>query len=154
MNTPRAVLLGVLATIAVVVGTHFPGGVPFWWSVAIAVPVGTAVLVGSLFSGVFDVDWAPEPEPQTAGVCLQASSLADRLAQAAADPHRFDTRIRPRLHRLAVDRLRRTAGIEDLDDPRARDLLGADLHDLITTPGVRLPPPKTFVAMVRRLEEP
>lgn len=153
MSTARALLLAFVVTLAVGVGVHFSGGVPFWWSVAVALPVGSAVLVLSLLSGVFDVDWAPEPEQPGAGVCMQATSLADRLSQSAAEPHRFATRIRPRLLRLALDRLRREEGIDDLDDPRARDLLGADLYDLITIPGARTPPPKTFAAMVRRLEE-
>ena len=154
MSTLRAVLLTVVIAAAVVAGAHFAGGVPLWWAVLIALPVGAAVLVACLLSGVFDVDWTPEPEPRTAGVCLQASSLTDRLNQAAADPHRFASRIRPRLRRLALDRLHRKEGIEDLADPRARDVLGGDLHHLLTAPDARLPSAKTFAAMVRRLEEP
>jgi cell division protein FtsW (lipid II flippase) len=154
MSVPRSLLLSAIVTITVVVGAFFPGGVPFWWSVVIALPVGAAVMIACLLAGVFDVDWTPEPEQPSAGVCLQASTLADRLAGAADDQRRFATRIQPRLRRLALDRLRRKEGIDDLADPMARDLLGADLHDLITTPDGRLPPPKTFVAMVRRLEEP
>lgn len=154
MSTTRAALLAVTMTVAVVAGTYLGGGIPLWWAVLIAMPVGAAVLVASLLSGVFDVDWTPEPEPTTAGVCLQATSLTDRLTQAATDPRRFASRIRPRLRRLALDRLRRKEGIDDLADPRARDVLGADLHDLLTAPDARMPPARTFTAMVRWLEEP
>jgi hypothetical protein len=153
MSTPRALLLTLVVAVAVVVGAHFAGGVPLWWAVVIALPVGSAVLVAGLVSGVYDVDWTPEPEQRTTGVCMHATSLTDRLAQAAADHHRFATRIQPRLRRLALDLLRRKEGIDDLGDPRARDALGADLHHLVTARDARLPHPTRFAAILRRLEE-
>ena len=153
MSRLRAALLGVLVAGLVVVGTYFSAGMPLFWAVLVALPVGAVVVVVALVSDVFDVDWTPEPDKPATGVCMYAASLADRLAQAAGDQHRFDTRVRPRLRRVALDLLRRKENITDLDDPRARELLGADLHDLLTSAEARLPQPKTFAAMVRRLEE-
>lgn len=154
MTTARAILLALATAATIGAAAHFAGGIPAGWAVLVALPVGAAVLLAGLLSDVFDVDWAPEPASRTASVCSHATSLTDQLTQAAADPHRFTARIQPRLRRLALDTVRRTAGVTDLDDPRARELLGADLHDLLTARDAHLPPPTTFAAMVRRLEEP
>lgn len=144
-----AAAAGALANVAV--------GIPVWWAVLVALPVGAVVLAAGLLSGAYDADWESEPDPPAAGVCLHAGSLTDRLTQAAGDPYRFTSRVQPRLRRLALGALRRrpdTADLTDLGDPRARAVLGDDLHALLTARDARLPPPTTFAAMVRRLEEP
>lgn len=153
MSRLRAGLLGAFVALLVAVGAHFAAGMPVVWAVLVALPVGAVAVVVALVSDVFDVDWTPEPDRPGAGVSLHAASLAGRLAQAAGDRHRFDTRIRPRLRRIALDMVRRKENIDDLDDPLAREVLGADLHDLLTAPDARLPHPTTFAAMMRRLEE-
>jgi hypothetical protein len=143
-------LLSILVAAAVAVGAHLAGGVPLGWAILVALPIGAGVFVAGAVSGVFDVDWTPEPDPRAVGTCLHASTLTDRLGLAAADPYRFTSRVQPRLRRLALDQLRRH-GVDDLRDPRARELLGADLHDLLTARTAHLPQPATFTAMMRRL---
>jgi hypothetical protein len=148
----RVVLLAITAAAAAGVVAFVALGLPLWWTVLVALPVGAAALLVLLLSGAYDVDWAPEPDTRSASVCLHASTLADRLAQAAADPSRFATRVQPRLRRLALGALRR-AGVDDLADPRAREILGADLHHLVTARDAGMPSPANLAALVRRLEE-
>ncbi|MGH3879408.1 MAG: hypothetical protein ACRDSK_20460 [Actinophytocola sp.] len=157
MSALRAAALAVLTAVVVGVTATYAVDVPFWWAVLVSIPPAAAVLVTAMFVGTFDQDWTPEPDLPAASVCLHASSLADRLGQAATDPYRFTSRVQPRLRRLALTTLRRdpeTADIEDLHDPRARERLGDDLHGLLTASGARLPKPDEFAAMLRRLEEP
>ncbi|HEY0450744.1 hypothetical protein [Actinophytocola sp.] len=156
MSPLRATLLAVLAAVAVAVTAVAAMGTPVPWAVLLSLPAGAAVLLTALFSGAFDADWTPEPDLPAASVCLHASSLTDRLTQAAGDPYRFTSRVQPRLRRLAVSALRRhpdTKDLADLHDPRARDRLGADLHRLLTAPDASLPKPAELAALVRRLEE-
>ncbi|MGH3763522.1 hypothetical protein [Actinophytocola sp.] len=156
MSPARAGALAVLTAVAVYLTATHAMDVPFWWALLVSLPPAAAVLVTGLFVGAFDQDWTPEPDLPAASVCLHASSLTDRLGQAATDPYRFTSRVQPRLRRLALTTLRRdpdTADVSDLHDPRARDRLGDDLHDLLTAPAARLPKPDEFAAMIRRLEE-
>jgi hypothetical protein len=153
VNTDRAVGLATTVAAAVALSSYLTGGIPIGWAVAISLPVGAAVLVWALLSGTYDVHWAPEPHPSSTGFCRHANTLTDRLAKAATDPYWFTSRIQPRLRRIALDTLRRKQGIDDLGDPRARELLGADLYQLITARDARLPPATTFAVLVRRLEE-
>jgi hypothetical protein len=156
MNPLRAIALTVLTAVVVFLLAVVTMGTPVGWAVLVSLPPAAAVLLTAMFVGNFDQDWTPEPDPPTASVCLHASQLTDRLGQAATDHYRFTSRVQPRLRKLALATLRRlpeTADIADLHDPRARGRLGADLHDLLTTPGARLPKPDEFAAMVRRLEE-
>jgi hypothetical protein len=156
MNVFRAAALAVLVALCVYLTATYAMDTPFWWALLVALPPGAAALVTALYVGNFDQDWTPEPDLPTSSVCLHASQLSDRLGQAATDPYRFTSRVQPRLRRLALTSLRRnpnTADIEDLHDPRARDVLGEDLHDLLTAKSARLPEPDEFTAMVRRLEE-
>lgn len=156
MSPLRALALAVLTGVAVALTAMRAMAVPFWWALLVALPPAAAVLVIALFVGTFDQDWTPEPDLPAASVCLHASQLADRLGQAATDPYRYTSRVQPRLRRLALTALRRdpdTADIADLHDPRARERLGASLHELLTSPGASLPKPDEFAALVRRLEE-
>jgi hypothetical protein len=56
--------------------------------------------------------------------------------------------VQPRLRRIAVAALG-----EDLNRPSAKERLGPELHRLLTATDAQLPPPKTFAALMRRLEE-
>jgi len=156
MSPFRAIGLTILTAVAVFLLATTTMNTPFWWAVLVSLPPAAAVLLTAIFVGGFDQDWTPEPDLPAASVCLHASQLTDRLGQAATDPYRFTSRVQPRLRRLALSSLRRvpdTADIADLHDPRARERLGADLHELLTASGARLPKPDEFAAMVRRLEE-
>ncbi|MPZ83126.1 MAG: hypothetical protein GEV28_23125 [Actinophytocola sp.] len=156
MSVVRAALLAVLTAVVVAVVVVVAMGTPVSWAIVISLPAGAAVLLAGLFSGAFDADWTPEPDRPSSSVCLHATSLTERLSQAAADPYRFTSRVQPRLRRLAVTTLRRdpdTADIADLHDPRARARLGDDLHRLLTAHDASLPKPNEFAALVRRLEE-
>lgn len=156
MNVLRAALLALLAAVVVAVAVVVAMGTPILWAILLSIPVGAAVLLAGLFSGAFDADWTPEPDLPSASVCLHATSLTERLRQAATDPYRFTSRVQPRLRRLAITTLRRDpriADIADLHDPRARERLGADLHRLLTAHDASLPKPDEFAAMLRRLEE-
>ncbi len=157
MSRFRAGLLAAVTGLAVFLLATRAMNVPFWWAVLVALPPAAAVFLTAQFAGTFDQDWSPEPDLPASSVCLHASSLGDRLSQAATDRYRFTSRVQPRLRRLALSWLRRhpdVADVADLHDPRARELLGADLHDLLVSPSARLPKPAEFAAMVRRLEEP
>jgi hypothetical protein len=156
MNPLRAGGLAALTAVAVYLLAIYTMGTPVGWALLVSLPPAAAVLLTAMFVGNFDQDWTPEPDAPTASVCLHASQLTDRLGQAAGDPYRYTSRVQPRLRKLALATLRRlpaTADIADLHDPRAREQLGADLHDLLTTSGARLPKPDEFAAMMRRLEE-
>jgi hypothetical protein len=150
------------ATIAILCGLltfglcYWPMGISGLWSVVLAALVAAVVLPAGLLSGVADMEWAAVPQPLDGASELQASMLSARLNEAAGDPHRFVTRVRPRLQRMALDTLRRRpalAGLSTLDDPRARAALGEELHTLLTASTARLPAPNRLAAMLRRLEE-
>lgn len=148
MSLLRAAALAVLVTVAGAVTAVAGLDVPVPWAVLVAVPAGAVTLAGGLLSGTFDADWTAEPEPPTASATLHASILTDRLEQSDMDQYRFTSRVQPRLRRLAVAALR-----QDLDTPAARDRLGPELHRLLTAPDAQLPPPKTFAALMRQLED-
>jgi hypothetical protein len=148
MSPARAVAQSVFATVLTVAGAIVLFSVPVHWAVLIGLPVGLVTLAGVAYSGAFDADWVSEPDPVTTSVTSHASELTERLARAATNQHRFTTRVQPRLRRLAVAALG-----ADLDTGEAREKLGADLHRLLTAPDARMPDPKTFAALVRRLED-
>ena len=152
MSAGRAVALAV-AVAGVTVGvTDIAFGVPLPWAILIGLPAGAVALAAGLLGGTVDADWTAEPEPSAAGVTLHATFLTERLERSAIDQYRFTSRVQPRLRRIAtavVQRRLRT----DLTDPRARELLGDDLHRLLTATDAQLPPATTFAAMMRRLEE-
>jgi hypothetical protein len=148
MSLVRAAFLAVL--VAVVTGATAVVGmnVPVFWAVLIALPAGAVTLAGCLLAGTFDADWVAEPEPPAARVTLHANFLTERLERSAIDQYRFASRVQPRLRRIATAALR-----QDLNTPEARDKLGPELHHLLTASDAQLPPPKTFTALMRRLED-
>ena len=155
MSPLRAAGLAVLTAVTVFLTAVYAMDVPQAWALLLALPPTAAVLVTALLVGTFDQDWTPEPDLPAANVCLHASQLTDRLGQAATDPYRFTSRVQPRLRRLALTclRRRRHRGHRGPARPEGVDLLGADLHTLLTGPGAKLPKPNEFAAMMRRLEE-
>jgi hypothetical protein len=153
-------LRGVLVTVAVeallTYGLTKLVGTPVVWSALIALPL--AILLLLLLStppGVEPV-WAPPPSPPAVAAHLDASMLAGRLEDAAADQGRYTNRVQPRLAGLALTALRRRSGLTDvvdLADPRAAVALGAHWHAVLTDPSATLPPPDELLALLARLEE-
>jgi hypothetical protein len=148
MTVRRSLVLTVVAAAAVVAAAVFGMTVPLGWALLMAVPTAALTFAGCLLSGTFDVDWTAEPEPPAASVTLHATFLTERLERSALDQYRFTSRVQPRLRRIAQSVLG-----PDLHTPAARERLGADLHRLLTATDAQLPPPKTFAALMRRLEE-
>lgn len=148
MSLLKAAVLGVLVAVAVGVAAVAAFGVPLNWTIMIAVPAGVLVAVGALLSGTFDAEWSAPPELPAAAVTLHATFVTERLEQSAKDPHRFTSRVQPRLKRIAVAALH-----GDLDSEEAKEKLGPDLHRLLTDPHAELPPPPKFAALMQRLEE-
>lgn len=150
---------GVLAVIAAAVAglvAHQVFGSPLLWSIALALPVGAIALATGLLSGAADANWEAVPMPDTARPQLHASSLAIRFTEAAQDPHRFRTRVQPRLRRLAIALLRgrsETADLTTVDDPRARAALGDELYAVLTDKHASMPTPRRLAELLARLEE-
>jgi hypothetical protein len=145
-----------MTVLGVLVANHL-FAIPVTWSIALSLPLGGVVLLGGLLSGAADANWEPAPAAETTRTQLMGSTLAVRLAEAATDQHRFTTRVRPRLQRMALAVLRGRPGLADLtglDDPRARAALGDDLHTLLTDDRTPLPEPRRLAAMLARLEDP
>lgn len=148
MNLVRAAALAALVAAVTGVTAAVAVNVPVHWAVLMALPAGAVALAGALLSGTFDADWTAAPEPPSASVTLHATFLTERLERSAIDQYRFTSRIQPRLRRVARAALRC-----DLNTQEAREKLGPELHHLLTAPDAQLPPPKTFAALMRRLEE-
>lgn len=148
MTALRAGVLAAVVALFTVVAAVFGMNVPVHWAILIGVPPGVLAFVAGVLSGTFDADWTAEPDPPAAGVTLHASFLTERLERSGLDQYRFTSRVQPRLRRIAE-----SATHGDLHSAAARERLGADLHRLLTAPDAQLPPPKTFAALMRRLEE-
>jgi hypothetical protein len=148
MSLLRAAILAVVVGLATALYAIFGLNVPTHWAVLVALPAAAVTLAGALLSGTFDADWTAEPDPPAASVTLHATFLTERLERSASDQYRFTSRVLPRLRRVA-----HAAVQQDLDTPEAKEKLGAELHHLLTAPDAQLPPPKTFAALMRRLEE-
>ena len=146
---PLAVGIGVV----IVAGMIVLGGVPPAWSLLLGVPVVAFALLWLLTPGGAEPVWAPLPDPSAKATEHLAASLASRLAEAHQHRDRFRIRLQPRLAGLALVKLRR-AGIEELNDPRAPAVLGANLHRLVTDPDATLPGPVATAALLATLEEP
>jgi hypothetical protein len=152
----RSVVLAALAATVAGLVAHQVFGTPLLWSIALALPAGALALAIGLLSGAADANWEAVPATETARPQLHASSLAIRFAEAAQDPHRFRTRVQPRLRRLAVASLRsrsETADLTTVDDPRARQALGDELFDLLTNDQATMPTPRRLTELLVRLEE-
>ena len=150
----RVVLAAVAAGVVAAPLWYLLVGAPPVWAVGLAVPVAglVALLVGAPRAG--EPTWQPLPSPPGGPAELRASVLANRLAEAAQDQDRFRSRIRPRLAALALARLRhRHPDLASVADPRARALLGDELHDLLTDRDARLPDPGRLAELLHRLEE-
>ncbi|MFC7612949.1 hypothetical protein ACFQV2_04155 [Actinokineospora soli] len=151
MSTLRVVVLAVLAGAAMTGLSLWPGGVPVFWAVALGLPVAALTALGARLSGPLEPLWTAVPGGPAAPAQHQAATLAARLAEAAADPHRFTTRVQPRLRRIALDRLReRWPDLSDVDDPRVVAALGGE-HALLTADAP--PTPRALAALLDRLEE-
>lgn len=151
--TPRvAGGVAVLAGVAGVAGMTVLGGVAPAWAALLGVPVTVLALLVTLSPPGVEPVWSPLPEPSGKATEHMAASLSSRLSEAYDSPRRYLTRLQPRVARLALARLRR-AGIDDLHDPRAPDVLGEQLYRLATDPSATLPDPKTAAALFARLEE-
>ena len=145
--------LAVAALVTLLINHLFAVSIP--WSVAISLPVAGVVLLAMLLAGAADANWEPVPATNLTPAELHASTLATRFAEAAKDRHRFISRVQPRLRRLALATVRArpdTADLTTLNDPRAREALGPDLHRLLTDPAATLPDPRTLAALLRQLE--
>jgi hypothetical protein len=148
MSIVRAAFLAAAVALAIGAAAVVGMNVPMFWAVLMALPAGAVALAGGLLAGTFDADWTAEPEPPAASVTLHAIFLTERLERSAIDQYRFTSRVQPRLRRIAKAALR-----QDLNTPQAREKLGPELHSLLTATDAQLPPPKTFAALMRRLED-
>jgi hypothetical protein len=131
-------------------------GTPVGWSVLIALPLAAVLLLFLSTPTAIEPAWGAPPEPPSAAAHLDASTLANRLEDAAVDPSRFRGRVQPRLAALALATLRRRPGLADLPDladPRAAAVLGTRWHTLLTDPSATLPEPHVLLAMLAQLEE-
>lgn len=131
-------------------------GVPVLpWALLITLAIAALAYLGARLLPPVDPSWQPLPSGSSAPIATHASSLGARLADAATDPYRFASRVRPRLQALALGRIRRHPGCGDigLDDPTARELLGEELHRLLTDPAATMPTPARLAELLTRLEE-
>jgi hypothetical protein len=148
----RAVLAALAVGALVVAGMRVLAGVQLPWAVLLGVPVTAFTMLFLLMPVAAEAVWAPLPEPPTRATEHLAATLASRLDEAAGHAGRFRTRVQPRLASLALVKLRR-AGIDELHDPRAPDILGAQLHRLVTDPNATMPDPRTAAALFASLAE-
>jgi hypothetical protein len=156
MTLTRSVGLALASAVAATLIANHVFGMPLIWSIVLSLPAAAVVLLVALLSGSADANWEAVPGPGSVPVELQASMLAARLAEAQQDHQRFATRVQPRLARIALATLRarpETADVTTVDDPRARDALGDELHRLVTDPRARLPEPRRLAALLARLED-
>lgn len=140
LATPAAVLGGaLLGVVAVVVGRLAGTDVP--WLVAVPAGAVAGVLVAVALSLPTSTPPAPPlpdvpPVPSAAGLG-DLASLVFTLEGAARDGERFETRVRPRLAALAVDRIWLSHGL-DWRTPAGRaaaePLLGPHVRALLTAP--------------------
>jgi hypothetical protein len=152
----RSAAIGVGAGVLAGLIAHQLFGVPLHWAILFGLATGTLAMLAASLAGMMDANWDAVPNPITTAPELRASSMAIRFAEAANDQHRFMTRVRPRLCQLALTILRARPGTEDLtslEDPRAREALGVDLHALLTDARAVLPGPRQLAMMLARLEE-
>lgn len=153
--TPVLGLVGSACT-ALLVGAAtgvgaYQFGAPAHWAALVALPAAALALLAARLPRATDVVWAPPPVEPNGVLHVQASTLATRLAEAAVDPDRFASRVHPRLRRLAQARLRQRHGIPDLTDPRAAQVLGPELHRLVTDPAATLPGPERLAELLEEL---
>ena len=149
-------LVTAAAAVVAFLAQWFVIGVPvFPWALLITLAIAALAFLGARLLPPLDPTWQPLPSGASAPIATHASSLGARLADAETDPHRFASRVRPRLQALALGRIRRRPGCGELtlDDPAARELLGDELHRLLTDPAATMPNPARFTELLTRLEE-
>ena len=123
---------------ALVAGLAWAIGVDAGHVAALGLVAAAVCAVLTLVPLPVPVPW-PEGEPSTSGTGWhQVALLAGDLTRTDRDPERIGP-TRSRLRSLAAARLER-AGV-GWTDPRARDLLGPELYDVLD--GRRDPPPAT-----------
>ncbi|GAA3060842.1 hypothetical protein [Actinokineospora globicatena] len=144
----KELTLGLLAGALVVVVGTWPGGIPLFWAIAIAIPAMAVTAVVVRLSGPLEPIWTALPDETGSATHPQPATLAARLTEAAEDQHRFRTRIQPRL----AAALTHTIG-EPLNTPTARARLGPELHTLATNPNATLPDPAHLAALLKSVVE-
>ncbi|MEV0587701.1 hypothetical protein [Nonomuraea sp. NPDC050310] len=88
-----------------------------------------------------------EPSPRTPG---GVSTWERRLRAGAKDAARFELTVRDHLRPLVESRLRRH---RELTLEHARDVLGTELHTLLTRPVTAVPDEAALARMITRIEE-
>ena len=152
----RGIIVAIAAQAVITAGLARLIGTPVLWSALIALPMALVLLLLLSTPAGIEPTWTAPPIPPSAAAHLDASTLASRLDDAAADQGRFRGRVQPRLAALALAKLRcrhSLADLPDLTDPRARTALGPELHRLLTDPAATLPEPPVLQALLDRLEE-
>ena len=154
-------LLGGLLAGAAVVGVGHAAGFAVPW--AIALPAGLAAGAGTLLARTLPPDDPPPaapslPAPPGGPAAFgDLASLRFLVETDAKAPARFETRLRPRLTDLAVERLWQRHRLDwrtDAGRAAALPLLGPGLTALLTAPPLtlRLDPP-TLLDWLRELED-
>ncbi|GII03827.1 hypothetical protein [Planobispora takensis] len=124
------------------------------WHVAVLVAAGIAafVLLRRIPSGAprpavpeMDTPWPADH------AFIEVRWWERRLAAARDDPERYHALVRSRLADLTAERLRLRYGAHD--PARAREILGPDLHDLLTVPWRTVPTRAELARLVARIEE-
>lgn len=157
-----AVLAGLaLGAVAAVVGTLVGADVP--WMVTVPAGLATGALTAAALR-LPTADPAPAPAPAPAQTAPASTvsfgdlgTLRFSVEQDSRDPDRFETRLRPRLTALVVERLWQRHRLDWRTGPgraAALDLLPADLAALLTAPPhtLRLTP-QTLTRWTRALED-
>ena len=157
MIRARVVLAAVATEIALTVLIARLVGTPVVWSALVALPVAALLLLLLISPPGVEPSWQAPPSGPASTSYLEASTLASRLTDAAADRYRFRTRIQPRLASVALASLRTRPGLADLvdlTDERAVAALGPRWHALLTTPSATLPEPSVLLEFLDHLERP
>lgn len=153
-------LAGLLAGLLAVLLAHLAG---FALPPAVALPAGlVAGLLGAAGAWLPGVDPAPTVpavprEPSAATSFGDLGTLRFAVETDSRDPDRFETRLRPRLTALTVERLwqrRRIDWRTEEGQAAARQVLTPALLDLLTAPPHALrSTPQTLVRWTRDLED-
>ncbi|APU12836.1 hypothetical protein UA75_03880 [Actinoalloteichus sp. GBA129-24] len=147
---------GLLILAAATVLLVMIAGIPVGWAVAVALPPLCWLLLSLRVGRTAEAVWQPAHSDEDSPRFVQAATLAGRFAEASADQRRFRTRLQPRLRAVVLTALRgrrETAGVTDLDDPRAIAALDPRLHRLLTDPAAPLPPPRVLTELLAELDE-
>lgn len=155
MRVVRELVVAVPVGAAVGVISAVLLGAPLLLAVALALPAALVAFLAARLVGVITPVWSTPEEVRPAGLSI-AATLTARLRDAGQDPARFANQLRPRLQRIALTSLQTQPDLADLpglDDPRARDALGPDLHTLLTARDAALPAPDRTAALLAPLED-